>query len=161
MKRYSKIKITIWILTILWMGVIFYFSNQPAEISKEESGKVLAKMNLISEADIAKEGDSRISMLQRFIRKTAHVSVYFILGILITLSVLDTILSNFGTYSASYILGTLYAVSDEVHQIFIPGRGPQLRDVMIDSAGVLAGMLIIAMVVELKANLKNKKSLTF
>lgn len=149
MNRYGKLKIAIWIITILWMGVIFYFSNQPAEISKEESGKVLAKMNLISEDDIGIVGDSRISMLQRFIRKTAHVTVFFILGTLITLSLYNTTLSNSGTYITAYILGTLYGISDEVHQIFIPGRGPGLRDVFIDSMGVLIGVVFTAILIEL------------
>ena len=161
MKQYSKLKIAIWILTILWMAVIFYFSNQPAEISKEESGKVLAKMNLISEDEIAVEGDNRISVLQRVIRKTAHVSVYFILGILITLSVINTMFSNLGSYLVSYILGTLYGISDEFHQMFIPGRGPGIRDVLLDSAGVLIGILVVAVSVELIIYRKRKHSLSF
>jgi len=36
----------------------------------------------------------------------------------------------------------LYAVSDEVHQLFIPGRGGQFKDVIIDSAGVLVEIII-------------------
>lgn len=35
----------------------------------------------------------------------------------------------------------LYAISDEVHQLFVPGRGGQVRDVIIDSAGAIAGIL--------------------
>lgn len=149
MKRYSKLKIALWTITILWMAVIFYFSHQPADISKEESGKVLVMMNLMTEDDMDAEENSRTSLLQRFIRKTAHVTVFFILGILITISIRNTVFSELGTYIAAYIAGTLYGISDEVHQMFIPGRGPQLRDVFLDSVGVLIGVLITALLVGL------------
>jgi hypothetical protein len=39
-------------------------------------------------------------------------------------------------------VGTLYAASDELHQMFSDGRSPQVRDVCIDSAGVLTGVLV-------------------
>jgi hypothetical protein len=42
-----------------------------------------------------------------------------------------------------FLIGVLYAVSDEIHQTFVPGRAGQLRDVLIDSCGVLAGICII------------------
>lgn len=149
MKQYSKIKISIWVVTVLWMTVIFYFSHQPADISKYESGKVLVKMNLMTEDDINVQGDKRIFNLQLFIRKTAHVTVFLVLGILMTLSIHNTKLSNLKSYMSAYISGSLYGIFDEVHQMFIPGRGPQLRDVLLDSAGVLIGVLITALLIEL------------
>lgn len=36
----------------------------------------------------------------------------------------------------------VYAVSDEIHQLFVPGRGAQVKDVMIDSTGAFAGIII-------------------
>ena len=44
--------------------------------------------------------------------------------------------------AAAWALGTLYAASDEVHQLFIEGRTGQLSDVLLDSSGVLAGALL-------------------
>ena len=41
----------------------------------------------------------------------------------------------------AFAIGALYAVSDEIHQIFVPGRSCELRDILIDSAGVLVGIL--------------------
>ena len=46
----------------------------------------------------------------------------------------------------SAIIGLLYAISDEIHQAFIPGRGPQIGDVGIDFAGVIIGILIMFMI---------------
>lgn len=149
MSRFRKFKIIFWVVSILWMSMIFYFSHQPANVSKEESGKVLVKMNLLSEDDISSEGDRRVFKLQLFIRKTAHVTVFMVLGILITLSITSSMQNNFMAYIVAYITGTLYGIFDEVHQIFVPGRGPQLRDVALDSVGVVIGVLITALVVEI------------
>ena len=43
-------------------------------------------------------------------------------------------------------IGTLYAVSDEIHQVFIDGRSCELRDIAIDAGGVLLGVLIIHLI---------------
>ena len=41
------------------------------------------------------------------------------------------------------LIGFLYAVSDEIHQYFVPGRAMQARDVLIDTAGVLLGIWFV------------------
>ena len=43
-------------------------------------------------------------------------------------------------------IGTIYAISDEIHQSFIPGRTPMVGDVMIDMCGVLAGIVIVSFI---------------
>lgn len=43
----------------------------------------------------------------------------------------------------SVILAALYASTDEFHQLFVPGRSGQFRDVLIDSCGAAAGTLIV------------------
>lgn len=161
MKQYKYLKMAIWALTILWMAVIFYFSHQPAEVSKEESGKVLIQMDLITEKDISVEGDRRIFLLQYYIRKTAHVTVFFVLGSLLALSINGNRLKGFKAYAAAYLSGTLYAVSDEVHQIFIPGRGPLVKDVMLDSIGVFIGVLITALLIELIRYIRFKRKRSY
>lgn len=148
MKKYNFLKKTIWIITILWMATIFYFSHQPAEISRKESGMVLAKMNILSEAEISIVGDSRISNLQCFVRKSAHIIVYLILGGLLTLSIAGIRYGKIKSYIIAYIIGALYGVSDEIHQYFIPGRGPMVRDVFIDSIGVIMGVFLAALLIE-------------
>ena len=56
----------------------------------------------------------------------------------------------------SAILGILYAISDEIHQSFTPGRGPKITDVFIDSLGVFFGITVILLILEV-INRKNKK----
>ena len=50
----------------------------------------------------------------------------------------------------SWLAGTLYAVTDEIHQTFVPGRSCELRDMGIDSCGVLTGALAVSLVILLK-----------
>ncbi|HJA34824.1 MAG TPA: VanZ family protein [Candidatus Mediterraneibacter merdigallinarum] len=45
-----------------------------------------------------------------------------------------------------WLTAALYAATDEVHQLFVPGRSGQISDVILDSAGALAGVLVLAAV---------------
>ena len=56
--------------------------------------------------------------------------------------------------SISLLTGVLYAISDEVHQSFVPGRGPSVQDVLIDSLGVIFGILVVIGVIKIYKNLK-------
>ncbi len=43
----------------------------------------------------------------------------------------------------AFVVAVLYAVSDEFHQSFVPGRYPDIRDILVDAAGVLAALLLL------------------
>ena len=45
------------------------------------------------------------------------------------------------------LAAAVYAASDEIHQAFVPGRGPAVTDVLLDSAGALCGILIVCLIV--------------
>lgn len=136
-----------WFMMILWMGVIFYFSHQPGNISSMQSGRVLEKMDLVTMEQVENH-DSDIRDLQFMIRKFAHFTIYFILGIFIILAFKS---SNFNKYTVkSFIVGIIYAVSDEVHQHFIPGRDMKVLDICIDSIGILVGICFIIFILKRK-----------
>ena len=83
-----------------------------------------------------------IGLLSLIIRKLAHFIEYFILGIL---------LINFITrYDKKIIIAILlciiYATSDEIHQIFVPGRSCQIIDIMIDSLGSIMGIYLYKLI---------------
>ncbi|MTI71647.1 MAG: VanZ family protein [Firmicutes bacterium] len=135
------------------MALIFFFSNQPANVSEKQSGSILVLLNLIDENEITNDNE-RIKNLQHIIRKLAHFSIYFILGVLLTLSLKTLNIDK--VYIKAFIIGVIYAFSDEFHQYFIPGRGSQLKDVFIDSLGITFGVLIIFILLKkdlLKLNL--------
>jgi VanZ family protein len=68
------------------------------------------------------------------LRKLAHMAEYAILGALLVRAT--------GRVGLAVALGTLYAVSDEVHQAFVPGRMGSPVDVAIDAVGVACGVFI-------------------
>jgi VanZ like family len=68
------------------------------------------------------------------LRKLAHPAEYAILGLLL--------LRATGRSSTAFVLATLYAVTDELHQAFVPGRHASLLDVAIDATGVAVGLAL-------------------
>ena len=58
-------------------------------------------------------------------------------------------------------LGILYACIDELHQYFVPGRACQIRDVCIDTAGVLAGVLLVLWISRMSRRHREKKQVAF
>ena len=91
-------------------------------------------------------GDAVVSVGSVF-RKIAHFIEYFALG--------AAFCGLFATFSISKLrcgifsagISILYAVSDEAHQYFVPGRNASVWDVLLDSAGVLCGVLAVLGVV--------------
>jgi VanZ family protein len=55
------------------------------------------------------------------------------------------------------VMAFLYACTDEIHQIFVPDRGPGVKDVMIDTAGALAGIVIYLLVSRIAGAVRKKK----
>ena len=93
-----------------------------------------------------------------FVRKTAHFFMFCGLGIL----VLCTIRSYYGrphirVYASAWLFCIFCAVCDEFHQLFVPGRGAQLSDVCLDSAGALTGVAIAFLVLLLRKGLQKCK----
>ena len=128
-------------LAIIWMGVIFYMSNQPASISSIHSGNTI---NIISKLPIIgniMDYLTSINIGEFIVRKCAHMFSYCILAILLFMSVYE---DNIKKAIIIAFLGTfLYACSDEFHQLFIPGRSGQFKDVLIDTSGALIMLMII------------------
>ena len=143
------------ILLILQMWIIFGFSNQ----NGEESGSISRR---ITEAvtknisSIQEEKEKVLRKIEHIIRKLAHFSLYTIIGIL-----LMSLMSTYKIKQRKRILisgsiGLLYAISDEIHQSFIPGRGPQIGDVGIDFCGVMVGMCIVLVSISFYTNRRVK-----
>ena len=61
-------------------------------------------------------------------------------------------------YPLAFLICVIYAISDEIHQLFVPGRAGQVRDVLIDSAGSFLGIIIVMALEKLliKFNKKHK-----
>lgn len=125
------------IIVIIWMLLIFIMSSFDATESANQSNFIV---NIIT--DIFKI--ENIELLSFIIRKLAHFTEYLILGFL-TINML-----NKNDISKKYLISILiciiYATSDEIHQIFVPGRACQIRDILIDSIGSITGVYLYKLI---------------
>lgn len=97
------------------------------------------------------------------VRKTAHFTEYAILGALFYLNFIQfpRLNRHFKKILLPIIFSFLYACTDEIHQIFVPGRSSQFRDILIDTLGASFGCLLIHTLLTLFTKLKsNSKSKT-
>ena len=153
MKLNIKRIIIIIMLLITWI-IIFKFSSQSGEESSNVSRGIIQKI-----IDFIPNIGENQELAERVIRKIAHFSIYTLVGLLLK--------NLFNTYDIkekykiiySLIIGIIYAISDEIHQKFVPGRSAQITDVMLDSMGVALGILLVMLVIEIiKKTKKHKKS---
>lgn len=121
-------------LLIAWMGLIFLFSNEVADSSSERSGAIVDV--------IARSVSWSQDILTFLTRKAAHMFIYFALGILMFNVVKEFPLSKKRAVLLSVLFVMLYAITDEFHQSFVPGRSAELRDVLIDTTAGMVGVLI-------------------
>lgn len=128
------------LLPLIWMVVIFIFSQQPASISSGQSSVFVEQLHRIT------PGIDQ-QLLTFIIRKSAHIFAYFILGILLFNALWRAELrkSPFDRPTMSSItICALYAASDEFHQLFISGRSGEVRDIIIDSIAASIGVVLIS-----------------
>ncbi len=145
MKEKKRIKFGAWLPVVLWMGLIFWFSHQPGDVSGASSGWIV---------DLLHRGITTVlpflelneEFLHFLIRKGAHFGVYGVLGILLVRALRSSGYRGVQGLMYAWILAIIYAGSDEFHQTFIAGRSGEVRDVLIDSAGALAGIALYLLV---------------
>lgn len=102
--------------------------------------------------------DTRFAYAGRLMRKSAHFIAYLILGFLVSHAMKNeaSTATSWKRRGASLLICVAYAISDEFHQIFVPGRGPLLKDILIDGAGAALGILLYVGARESWTRWKNK-----
>lgn len=162
MKNKRKtVTIIIWVLTALWMLSIFVLSHQSSvqsgQISNQVAQKVYENVDLTPQRFEDKNDNWLIIHYEILLRKTAHIFQYLILGILLTIAVSRHTEKRLTMLFLPLFSGAAYAASDELHQHFIPGRTGALKDVMVDLIGVVLGVGITYLIVNLARKRKNGK----
>lgn len=133
------------ILVIIWMITIFYFSHQEGTGSSNTSKKIsIAIVNILDiKNEMPKEQKQEIvKAIEPIIRKLAHYTLYMLGGILIINCINAYIKKDSEIVKYSAIIGVLYAISDEIHQLFVSGRSGKIADVIIDSIGIFTGITV-------------------
>ena len=145
-----------WLLPIMWMGVIFYASSTPYE--KQNIKPLLSETIDLSflkpflgwisftyhHSVVSVETHGVEGFIEFFIRKGAHVGVFFVLLCLFFIAFKKTAsMSNRTTLFTSFFLTAAYAILDEIHQGFTPDRTPYFGDVLLDSLGGFLAVLCL------------------
>lgn len=120
-----------WLLVAACMGVIFALSHQPASQSSELSMDVMGFFAKIFTGFIETIGHDTF-------RSIAHALEYCGLALLMFNALYHT--AQKPLIAASFALSVFYAVTDEVHQLFIDGRAFQLTDILVDAIGSAVGV---------------------
>ncbi len=156
------ITIVLWTVVILWMVMIFMFSAENAEESTKTSDGIV---DIVVDHVLADKKESMsISDFQRvkyeislLVRKSAHFFMYTVLGMLVMCAVSRHTTHCILRPVISLSVCVLYAISDEIHQLFVPGRAGRVLDVFIDSSGTLTGIAIVFLIMTLINKIINSK----
>lgn len=138
-------KYIFWGFAIVWMMVMFNLSSDDKEASSYKSRQVTAAVQqLVNELpEDVKLVDSIRNVTEHIVRKTGHVLEYFTLTLLVIIASAMSRRNKRQIFGNAVLIPLLFAISDELHQFYTPGRGPQVTDVAIDSIGILMAITIV------------------
>lgn len=145
LQKNKPLAVVFWVLTAAVMVIIFMFSSDTGEESKQVSQNLLGII---------------IEFIGKFIshntlRKLAHFTEFAALGFCMT----GAIHFTFGRrdFYIPLIPCIIYAVSDEVHQYFVPERACRIFDVFVDSCGIATGIAIFLLIIFIISNAAKTK----
>lgn len=148
MKRIYKSR-CLWILAaMVWMVLIFWFSNQKAETSSEISGSLTYRMaeRVNDTLHLDWDEDTLVQYAKKWehpVRKAAHMTEYAIFAWILFGNFILYPKTKEKKYRLAEAGAVCYAATDEFHQLFIEGRSGQITDVCIDGIGALLGLLLL------------------
>lgn len=149
------------VLAVLWMLVIFIFSSKPVEESNANSDAVEKVLGHATVSDFSEKNEKEVqNFLDKWrviVRKAAHVCEYALLCFLIFFG-----LPSGWNQKKKFLLAVcgavVYAISDEIHQLFVPGRAALVSDVFIDLGGAVLGGVFAYVIICWIRHIKCKKS---
>ena len=148
--KFNIKRILPWVAVFLWMAVIYFFSAQTGEMSGDTSGSItrwLIEHIYIGFKDLAiEQQDEIMAIVHTLLRKGAHFTEYALLAILVSNAI--------RVYKPKILLkwlipigfSAVYAVTDEIHQYFVPERACRLFDVFIDTSGAAFGTIVFIVI---------------
>lgn len=142
------------VLAIVWMCVIFAFSAQTKEessaVSESFSYRVVSSTNFFFHLDM---DDARVreiaDAIEGFVRKAAHMTEYGILSVLLYIWIGQWSMSFLRRWGTAFGAATVYAATDEIHQLFVAGRSGRFTDVCIDGLGAGLGIFVFVLLVRI------------
>ena len=149
--KLKKSQVIYWLLVVLWLGIIYYLSQQPAAVSADLSRNFVRQIikgyhQLFALNLDAKTLNLLVIQVHKLVRKAAHVFLYYTLGFLVIKAFLVDKAPQIKLVLLALLFCMGYAAIDEWHQTFAAGRSGEIQDVLLDSAaaflGIITGILI-------------------
>lgn len=146
MKNCNRKHLLSWLAVAAWMVVIFLFSAQTGNDSGDTSGAIVRWFLGLIYPGFDAFGEVRQTEILEFwhtlIRKGAHFTEYAVLAMLVANAIRPYPLPARSKRLLPVGVSALYAVTDEIHQYFVPGRACMAADVGIDTCGAIFGTII-------------------
>jgi VanZ family protein len=130
-----------WLPPLLWMALIFLMSTDLGSV--QHTSRFIGPFLRFFSPTVSEE---TIHNVQVVVRKGGHLSGYAVLAVLLWRARNRRLLTNiwsWRTAAFAEFISFLYAISDEVHQAFVPTRQASALDVLIDSVGAAAGLFAV------------------
>ena len=150
------------VLCVISMILIFNFSADNADESGQKSAEVTEKIVQTVDPSIVEkpieEQQKVYETVGSYVRKAAHFLEFAALGLFVSI-IVNTIYPDFlRRFFMSLGACALYAVTDEIHQIFVPGRACEIADLLIDLLGVSVGILLSMAIFAIFKQILSKKA---
>jgi VanZ family protein len=139
-EHFMRLFLKYWLPLLIWLGVIFVGSTEL--MSAEHTSRFIVPFLLWLKPGMSPQTIWTILVV---VRKCAHVTEYAVLALLLwrALRSLPTLRAKTLILFSAVLLGcAFFAASDEFHQTFVKSRTPSVRDIFLDVAGALVGLLI-------------------
>ena len=148
-----KKRILRFIPMIIMMIVIFVFSAMPGDESGNTSGSILAVIvQIIEKITGSMITEDTMNIMHLILRKCAHFTEYMMLGITTVIALYDRNKKLVRNLLIPLVIVILYAVTDEIHQYFVPDRACAALDVFIDSCGGFTGVMLSLLYIKIGKN---------
>lgn len=134
------------IIVLTLFILIFCLSHENGEESTETSGWFTNLLNFLLP----------FPLTESMVRTLAHFSEFACLSFFMN-NLFVSYKSKLCPVNAC-VLSFIYAITDEIHQIFVPGRACQLQDMLVDLAGIVSGMIVFSIVYLLIKKIINLKT---
>ena len=153
-----KKKVIKGLIVVLCMLSIFLFSTDNSRESTSKSNRVILGITNLFHKDLSnKEKEKIIDMFFVPIRKMAHFGIYLVLGTSLISFLREFSIPILKLLLLSIFLAFLYACSDEIHQLFVPGRSGQFSDVLLDTLGASVGIFIYYLLFRKRLNYEQEE----
>lgn len=133
---------------VLWCILIFSMSAEVADISADRSRGLVKQIvrSILSIFGVDENNTSLLDAIEVVVRKLAHIFLFFVLSILSSGFVYTFELGLLKRFLYNTSFCVFYACTDEFHQLFVEGRAGSIKDVLIDSIGIILGFILVVFV---------------